>query len=407
MRRWANKAAPDDPGAWVDVGNMWPTKLGTYEVADQYDAGTALTATGVLVASFRVGACFAGMTPSGTARCYVADSHLVGAKTTWEYASGALTDRTNGVGGIHQFCQYGNITIGVRDSATPSSTVASTGGNFAALGGGSPSADICIVQSSAVVLFSYHDGVTRYTDGWWASDIGDYSTWTPAASNEAANGRLLETGGAIMAACPFKGDVLAFKKGSFYRGHYVGRPLIWEWKLISDQVGCVSRYAVWPCGDLVIFLAYFDSTGGAVVYGYDGANLRILNPETTFGTSLSVVGEGPFVGYDPQNRRAWIAGGTFVGIAPVSYDIDTGRWGQLSSAISAGFVQGEYQAVQNVFSNNNGTFVPAFKVTANDVITVYAPAAPAAGSVAYVKSHKYGEPEADTFWTRAIATSPS
>src|SRR6185369_15423878 len=181
MRKWKTQAAPDDPNVWSAVSCMWPTRYGTYETSDFYDAGTDKTATGETAGIGAGNAAWCFNTLSGQC-CYI-----FGAAKIWQYASGSLTDRTAALGATwgKSATQYGNITLAVHGSGL----IASSGGNFA-LVAGSPIAQIVVTQSNAVVAFN----TSVSTDGWAASDVGDYTNWT---TNEAASGRILDGNGPI------------------------------------------------------------------------------------------------------------------------------------------------------------------------------------------------------------------
>lgn len=252
VRKWKTLAAPDDPEVWADVSGMWPTRLGTYEVADFYDSGTAKTATGEAYGAGAGVTAWAFKTLSGTRSYVVADK-------IWEYSGGSLTDRTNGLTvGDGMMCQYGNITIYAR--GTSNSLASSSGGNFSALAG-SPSAKIVCVQSNAVVAFN----TSVSADGWAASDVGDYTNWT---TGESASGRILENSGPVTAAVPYGNDIIVFKKDSIFRMTYVGGVVKWTIQKIWHGVGVpeVSTHAscAVSCGDVVFFLGSYDASSTAL-----------------------------------------------------------------------------------------------------------------------------------------------
>jgi hypothetical protein len=180
------------------------------------------------------------------------------------------TDRSRGgsytTATFFTFAQLGNTTVaGNKTDALQSATT----GAFADTAGSPPKAKIVLSDANQIVLGNYNDG-TDTPDGWWCSDVGTTATWTPAASNEAKNGRLRDSGGAITAGCnaPF-GGVILFKKNAMYVGSYVGQPLVRQWRKVSDRVGCKWIEGCVNTGEKVYF-------AGDDVYEFDGSQIRSI-----------------------------------------------------------------------------------------------------------------------------------
>lgn len=333
MRKWQNLAAPDDPASWYNVDGVWPTPRGTYETCTLLTAGAASSATNSTGGSSDNFA-FVGRTLSST-REYLA------AKTAiYEVAAGVYTDRTGAVAVPEMLAQYGNITIGV--SGVGRATVSSSGGNFAALAG-APQGNIIVVQSNAVLIFNSDTS----TDGWHASDVGDYTNWT---TGEAASGRLIQTPGPIYAACAFADCVYVWKATSIYRGRYVGGAVKWAWEVVEHNVGVVpsvsSRNGVAVGLDRIMFMGAVDGTRfatgagkgsplgrGFYAYLYDGASPpRICNPLTTItanNTTFSAV-ISPRVIHDPMSNMFCV---TQQNIA-YFYNVESDSWGYKSALMS-------------------------------------------------------------------------
>ena len=274
MRKWQDLAAPDDAGSWYDVNSMWPTIKGTYRNVDYHDSGTEATATSADPVLFAW--CGSGLTAN---REYVVDTGQI-----WQYAAGAYTDRTGGVtiGTYPYMTQYGDVTICAMGNTTD--TVYSTGGNFAALAG-APDCEIVVTQSNAVLAFN----TGTSSDGWAASDVGDYTNWT---TGEAASGRFLATPGPVTAAVPFGQDVIVFKAGSIYRMWYVGGIVKWATQLLVNGVGCQqsspfatqeAKYMACAGMDTILFCsASTYAATDAYWYRFDGTGFPIrVNPLTT------------------------------------------------------------------------------------------------------------------------------
>lgn len=411
MKRYAPLAAPDDPGAWIDVSGFWPTRLGTYKNSDAVTA-TTKTATGETA----VRCAFAAKTLTGQ-RGYV-----VGAVGIWEVAASGgsvttstLTDRTGGVtiGANPHLAQYGNITIAAMGAAVGTPTVVSSGGNFAALGGGSPAAELVVVCKGVVLLFNYYDGANTYNDGWWASDVGDYTTWTPAVSNDAANGRLLDTNGPIVAACVIDDVVYAFKTDSIYRGRYVGKPFVWEWDLVVEGIGAVNgaKNAIVAAGNSIIFAG--NSANGVATTNimlFDGVSQpRTLDAEVGVPVIGSTDVSADFF-FDDSSQRLFISSrrASVAARSLYCYDLATGLWGKSEAVYGASSLQnaamyGDVSAIILLFGQSSIASPHVWYRSAANTLTLQYPTAASSGATAiapYVESHRYGRPDRKTSFSR-------
>lgn len=81
-------------------------------------------------------------------------------------------------------------------------------------------------------------------DGWWCSALRDHTNWTPSIATQCANGRLLDSPGAIRAGVPLGSDIVAYKNTSMYLGRYQGGQLIWTWTRVPGDVGCSGPESV-------------------------------------------------------------------------------------------------------------------------------------------------------------------
>lgn len=394
MRKWQDLAAPDDPGSWFDVSDMWGTGRGTYETADGFGTETSTTATGE--SSLNAAWAFKGL--SGD-RAY-----LVGTKI-WQVNTStmALTDRTGGItiGTGLMMAQYGDITVLAR--GTSNSLASSSGGNFSALAG-SPSAKFVCVQSNAVLAFNS----STSSDGWHASDVGDYTNWS---TGEAASGRILENNGPITAAVPYGNDVYVFKADSIFRMTYVGGTVKWQVQKVVHGVGCFDplsgawggNYAV-ATNRGILFLGNTNFSGGYAWWLYDGASPPVqLNDLTTV-----IAG---FPTYDPIWDRAVIwypyQVSAFVWRAKIyTYSFKDGLWGKCSEAALASGSNGitPVRGDQSVsFSGSGGgTSLRAIFSGDGGANTVYykVPVTPPAGSACYLQTSKIGSSDAKTTFDR-------
>ncbi len=152
------------------------------------------------------------------------------------------------------FSQFGNVSIAVNGIDATQKSVSS--GAFSALAG-APKAKFIETVAGFVMLAAYNDG-TDTPDGWHCSGYEDYTAWTPSAATQCANGRLLDTPGAIRALKKLGDVAVIYKENSMYLGQYQGPPIIWSWSLISGEVGAVSNESVVNIGTAHFFIGIND-----------------------------------------------------------------------------------------------------------------------------------------------------
>jgi hypothetical protein len=253
-----------DASAYLAIAGMAPTHIGTYAgIGGFFVFGSGNTVTGTVINADAL------QKTDGTGRLFACTATKI-----YEVTSSAVTDRSAGGGSYTTAAmwnagQYGDVSI---YTSFTNNVQASSSAAFADLAGTPPKARYVCTQSLAVALAAYNDGVNTYEDGIWISDIGDHTTWTPSASNEAANLRLLQTPGPIVGLAPFKGDIIAFKNNSCYRISYVGLPTIWQARLISDNTGAAGQATICVCGDAIVF----GSNNGW--YVFDGQSVQKIAP---------------------------------------------------------------------------------------------------------------------------------
>ena len=413
MRRWQDLAAPDDPGSWYAVSNMWPTKRGTYETADTSSATsvTGSSADAVLYA-------FTARNIAGTVLEYVQQASKI-----WQYSGGTLTDRTGGVSvtSAGMMAQYGNVTIFAQSASVV--TTFATGGNFAALAG-APNAEIVVVQSNAVLLFN----TSASADGWAASDVGDYTNWT---TGEAASGRILEVPGPIMGAVSYGADVLVFKKSAIFRMTYVGGTVKWQIQLVWKGLGLggeatytKAKYQLVATAHGVAFNCNQTlnlTTVANTVYLFDGSSTPVqLDPLTNLDDCHAV-----FL-YDPIEDRLVLApslGSSASGVINTAtsttipsvyyyYSFASGAWGSGVGNDSENFENGTNFTLLNLgngvlqgdyYSRSEASSKPVFwryKTVTTGAFFRNAPLAPASGASCYLQTAMLGRPDAKTFWDR-------
>lgn len=320
-----------NPGILNYVSNYVPTKRGTlanFANGPTQDLSGPGTWSNAAYGKALTGYIFKKVT-SG-ARLLIASSKRIVEFT----AGGTQTDRSKSgtdytTAATWTMTAQGNAIIAV---SLANATQVSTSAAFSDLGGGSPKAQVCTSNMGFVMLGNYDDGTNQYSDGWWCSALFDYSSFTPSLATQAANGRLLATPGPIQAMVPLRDSIIAFKDDSVYVGDYVAdttNGIIWEWRLISDRVGCSSPHGVAVLNNVCYFL---HKTG---VYAFDGAQV------TNIGNGVQKFVLGKLVdmgclakvqtGVDEQEGVIYFAFDGSVSSGVLSYllflNVNTGRWG--------------------------------------------------------------------------------
>lgn len=180
----------------------------------------------------------------GTTRFLAADSSKIYEATS----ATAWTERASGysAGTLDRwrFAQFGNVTLATNKSTK---LQASTSTTFAEAHSSAPKASIVETVDQFVFLFDTNE--TTYgdqSDRWWCSGIGDYTSWTPAISTQCTTGRLLQSNGAIRAGRRLGSSIVAYKERSTYLGTYVGPPIVWDFREVSNVAGALSHEVVVP-----------------------------------------------------------------------------------------------------------------------------------------------------------------
>lgn len=396
MRKWQDLAPPNDPGSWYAVDGMCPTPIGTYETAH---IGTAVEYTLTGATTTPVIYAFQGNTLSGRREYVVTRVNATGVMAPIENAAGTFTDRSGSVTGNYpMMAQYGNITIMVAGAAV--NTQSSSGGNFSALAG-APQGEIVCVQSNAVLIFNTNTS----TDGWAASDVGDYTNWT---TGEAASGRLIKTPGAITAAVPFGEYVYVFKKNSIYRMRYVGGVVKWATEVVYVGIGCItssielmSKYAACAGKNGILFNGgnSGDSyTSSDKFFLFDGSNPPIcVNDLTTVSNQGSI-------SYNPITDTFCIWYGTGGGKVHY-YNATANAWGYRSEPLGSSYttqtcsLMGEWGAYNGSSEIAQNTRI-VFAREAVDKIKRYDFRQGGATETSYVESSMYGTPDRKTLFSR-------
>ena len=101
------------------------------------------------------------------------------------------------------------------------------------------------------------------------SDQEDYTTWTPAATNQAGSLRLSH-GSEIITAVQTRQEIVTFTDSAAYSLQYLGPPYVWGSQLLGDNISIVSPNAVSVASGVVYWM------GVDKFYAYDG-RVQTLN----------------------------------------------------------------------------------------------------------------------------------
>ena len=332
----------------------------------------------------------------GTSRLFAVDKfngdiQELTTTSTWTDRSGAAYAVDNWT-----MCQFGDQTIACSIGNT---TQVATTGNFGALAGSPPKAKFCCTQGLTVFLAHYNDG-TLYQDGWWASDTGDATTWTPSASNDAAYGRLLQTPGPITGMVSFRNKVYLFKESSFYVAEYVGYPVIWQVSVVDYSIGASQNGAILNCGDCIIF----GNRSG--FYKFDGQSVQKIATVDVQSTYYSIYNGYRYESsyYDEIFGIAYFGGGVGSNLLFYNKLSDSWGFGTGDSTYTYRFVRGNTSAYSSDLPGSNGPlYHPSFfyeDTTPTSGQRIGQLVIGSSGSVT-VSSTTFGGPLAMTTWRKA------
>lgn len=233
---------PTTPGIVTDLINMVPTIRGTYVGASSgADVGMSALAAAALSAAICTKL-------DGSNRLFAGTTTALYEKTgtTWN-------DVSRTVGGAYaatttnpwRFAQFGNTSLAVNKADALQSI--SSGTDFAGLS--APTASVMCVNKGFVMLGNTNDGASGTTygdspDRWYCSAYMDETSWTPSATTQCTTGRLVDTAGAITGMKALSDYIVAYKSTSMYVGTYQDAPTVWQFDLVSSEVGCSSHEAI-------------------------------------------------------------------------------------------------------------------------------------------------------------------
>jgi hypothetical protein len=225
-----------------------------------------------------------------------------------------------------RYGQFGNVSLAANQTER---IQFSSSGAFADIAQ-APKARIIVTASGFVMALGINDAAVGgdRPDAWWNCNIYDYVTWTPASSNQAAFGYLLDTPGEIRAGKALGPDIVAYKERSIYLGRFVGPPVVWQWQLIASDVGALSNECVVDTGTAHLFISRDD------FWLFDGSRPRSIGApvrEWFFRNSDPTYRYKTRGYYDRFTGRVWwfypstSSGGALTDA--LIYNIKSDRWG--------------------------------------------------------------------------------
>jgi hypothetical protein len=229
-------AEPQTQGAILDCANIIP-----------YEAGlrTAPQATSIGVSALAAECKGAGVLRnlSGSSRFLAGTASALYESNGTGWADVSVTTAAYSVaaGDGWDFAQFGNTAL----AATPSQRIQrSTSGSFALITAAPKATIIDSVNGFVMALNTDETAFGTSPDRWWCSAYLDDTDWTPAVSTQATTGRLVDGLGKLTAGRRFGTDFVAYKERGVFLGRYAGPPEVWQWTMVSEDVGCVGKDAL-------------------------------------------------------------------------------------------------------------------------------------------------------------------
>ncbi len=339
--------APDadstTPGILTDCSNLVPTLRGMSGAPTPLDANlpalpSECRGAAVMARLDKLSRVFVG---TQTALYELSSTSLVNQSRPSGYA-GNIENRW-------RFAQFGNASLACNE--TEQLQVSTGAGTAFADIPQSPRARIIVTASGFVLAFcinAAYAGGDR-PDGWACSHLYDHMTWAPAESNQAAFGYLLDTPGEIRAAQRLGRDVVVYKERSLYLGRYVGKPVVWQWDLVSSNVGAISAEAIIDTGTAHVFIGRDD------FWVFDGARpmpIKSAPKEWFFGYSDPTYRYRIRSHFDQAKNLCWwffpTAGSGGALTEAVVYNLSTDRWGRVALPIETVF---QYQGAETNYDS--------------------------------------------------------
>lgn len=264
--------------------------------------------------------------------------------------SPAWVDESRTVGGAYnastswEFVQYGDVSLAASYENILQASNGAIGTNFSNVTG-APNGKIPLILNDRVILLNTQGYSGSGTDGWAASDIGDYTVWTPAATNAAANGRLRQSGGPIVAGNVLGNTAIAWKRQGMWVGLDEGPPVQISWQKVPGRYGCIGQNAQCAIDGGIVFVGPND------IFLYDGSRPRSIanGIRESFFSGSSALTTGLFLQHDEINNLVLFYRSDVAGYV---YNYKTDKWGRFT-----GFEGSSASALQAVLRGANDDLV--------------------------------------------------
>lgn len=163
------------------------------------------------------------------------------------YISGAWVNKVAGAySGLWSFAQFGDLIIAAPDDAPLKYTMSTaTGGT---LGGSPPDASMVAIVRDFVFLAG--DSAAPSTVTW--SGVNNAESWTIGTNQ--CDEQLIPDGGEITGLAGGEYG-LVFQQSAINVMEYVGSPVIFTRRKVSETIGCVSHGSIAQAGKMVFFLS--------------------------------------------------------------------------------------------------------------------------------------------------------
>jgi hypothetical protein len=246
--------------------------------------------------------------------------------------------------GFWSIAAFGPVVIGAEGGSvlqrpSPSSAgsgsmyalpTSQNGGEQATIIAGAPTC--CIVTSAERFVLAFN-GRGGDSDTWNCSARDNHTSWTLSPATLAAQGRLVEPYGPIIAALPMGNDVMVYKATGVIRGRFVpGDAEVWKWQKLPVRIGAASPRAVCalPDGRHAVMNSescwLFDG-----VQSVDVLTGRARSWYQSVARNISYQYGGMAVAYDGSTESVWFSfkanENTITATSAVVYHVPTGKLG--------------------------------------------------------------------------------
>lgn len=286
-------------------------------------------------------ASIAGVIVSGGASKFDSDVYAFGGTTYFVGNSGGhFTAKGTVTSGpsIESFAQYDNLMIGVGDTHEPKAHAINGSGSFSALAasGSAPAASVIGILNSFVVIGNL--GTTGATANSFPhaiqwSGIDNPTSWpTPnsatAIAQQSGYQEMDARWGQVTGIHGGDQHGVILQTGAVNRVTYIGPPAVFQFDLVSNEVGSIYRRASVQVGSMVYFLSRdgFCRTDGVSV-----EHIGVGKVDRFFFDNYQNQEDQIMAAHDPINHLVcWAyptnAGGASTCDRMLSYCIDTGQW---------------------------------------------------------------------------------